>query len=179
MKRKTEMVYKWGSSSFKGIFRIQLCLGVYKLYKSFREWFCELFLNLGWNFAPKRWKWKCRSVENFQPLRWATVLVVVFGAKIAINARRNWVTGAHPIYNWIWEIWGPPCKLSSLAVTKTDLRLTSLAEQLFVIWIMRAVFCGAGMWLSFVARYEEFSNHSLWQDFGTRAVNSCAVTAAL
>jgi len=81
-----EMAYKWGSFSFKGIFRLQLCLGV---YKSFREWFCELFLNLGWNFTPKRWK--CRSVENFQhfPTAGGPLLVVVFGVIIAINACIN------------------------------------------------------------------------------------------
>ena len=39
--------------------------------------------------------------------------------------------------------------------------------------------CGADMWLSFVARYEECSNHSLWQDFGARAISSSALTAAL
>ena len=39
--------------------------------------------------------------------------------------------------------------------------------------------CGADMWLSFVARYEEFSNHSLWQDLGARAISSAALTAAL
>ena len=39
--------------------------------------------------------------------------------------------------------------------------------------------CGADMWLSLVARYEEFSKHSLWQDFGARAISSSALTAAL
>lgn len=39
--------------------------------------------------------------------------------------------------------------------------------------------CGADMWLSLVARYEEFSNHSLWQDLGARAISSAALTAAL
>lgn len=39
--------------------------------------------------------------------------------------------------------------------------------------------CGADMWLSFVVRYEEFSKHSLWQDFGARAISSSALTAAL